>query len=403
MDAVDKRAPTVVAFVEIILVAASLRAVITAVGPLVAEIRDSLDLSNAAVGVLTTMPLIAFAAFSTPAATLAARFGADRVLAGAMALLTAGVLIRSGGTAAAAVAGTAMLGAGIAVGNVLLPGVVRRAFPHRSGSMTSVYVTVMAAFAGLGAAVSVPLAGEAGLGWRGALACWVVLPALALLLWLRRVRSGSRQRGGYGRRRHVAPPWDSALAWYVTTFMGAQSLVFYGLVAWLPELLRADGLDATTAGLMLGLMQVASLVATIGVPVVAARRRTQTSLVVASSMLCAVGFAGLLGVAAELAALWAVLLGLGTGAWFSLALTLLILRSPDPEHTAALSGMAQSIGYAIAAIGPVGLGALHDLTASWGPPLIAFLAVTAIVWLAGLQAARDRVLGEAERPTAPTA
>ena len=375
---------------EIVLIAASLRAAITAVGPLIGEIRVDLELSAASAGLLTTLPLIAFAAFSPAAGSLAVRLGAERLVAAAMALIAAGVLVRSGGNAAVAFAGTALLGAGIATGNVLLPGLVRRAFPRRGGSLTALYVTVMAATAGVGAAISVPLAEGAGLGWRGALAVWALVPALALVAWViraRRVREATREV----KRRSVALPWRSGLAWQVTIFMGAQSFVFYGLVAWLPAVLRADGVSPTVAGLMLGLTQLASLAATMTVPVIAGRTRTQTSLVATSSALCLAGFAGLLLSSGEQPALWAILLGLGSGAWFSLALMLLILRSPDAEHTAALSGMAQSVGYGIAAAAPIALGAIHDVTGSWTLPLVVFLAVTGVVWLSGIPAGRDRV------------
>ena len=385
-----RRASAALAVAEILLVAASLRAAITAVGPLISEIRADLGLSAAAAGLLTTLPLIAFAAFSPAAGAMAVRLGTERVLAAAMALIAAGVLVRSSGDTVLTFAGTALLGAGIATGNVLLPGVVKRTFPRRSGSLTSLYVTVMAGTAGLGAAISVPLAEGAGLGWRGALAVWALVPTLSLVAWVLRARRIAVDRRDV-RRPAVPLPWRSALAWQVTIFMGAQSFVFYGMVAWLPALLRAEGVSATVAGLMLGLTQVASLAATMAVPVIAGRVRTQTWLVAASSALCLAGFTGLLVNAGELSALCAVLLGLGSGAWFSLSLMLLILRSPDADHTAALSGMAQSVGYAIAAIAPIGLGALHDAAGGWTLPLVVFLAVTVIAWLSGIPAARDRL------------
>jgi len=174
--------------------------------------------------------------------------------------------------------------------------------------------------------------------------------------------------------------------------MGLQSLLFYALIAWLPEILRADGASARTGGLMLGLMQLVSLAATVGVPILAGRRREQTALAAAGCAICLAGFTGLLAFGADGALLWSVLLGLGTGATFALGLTLFILRAADEAGTAALSGMAQSVGYGIAAIAPPALGALHDATGSWFAPLVALLAVTVATWVTGVASGRDRLV-----------
>jgi CP family cyanate transporter-like MFS transporter len=380
---------------EIVLVAASLRGTITAVSPLVDEIKQGLHLSSAGVGLLTTMPLLAFGALSAWSAPVARRFGLDRVLVVAMALVTIGTLLRSGGTVATAFGGTALLGAGIATGNTLLPSVVRRAFPDRAGQLTSLYLSVMVLFAGLAAAVSVPLSEDAGLGWQGALACWAAPSALAFALWLPRWSAGApaEQAAGVAPRPVARLPWRSPLAWQVTIYMGMQSTVFYAMVAWLPEILRADGLSAHSAGLMFALSQLASLCATIGTPLLAARMRSQSVLVLVSSLIAVVALVGLLVDAGGLAALWSSLLGFATGAWFALTLMFLILRARDPGQTAALSGMAQSVGYGIAALGPPVLGALHDATGGWRWPLVVLLAFSVAACVVGMLAGRDRVVG----------
>ena len=185
-------------------------------------------------------------------------------------------------------------------------------------------------------------------------------------------------------------PWRSPLAWQITIFMGLQSLLFFSILAWLPDLLHSEGVSTSKGGLLVGLMQVGGLIATIVMPVLAARRRSQGRLVVASTALAATGVAGLLVAPADLAVLWAMLIGAATGAYLSLALTFLVLRAPDTAHTAALSGMVQSGGYMLAAVGPTAVGALHDLTDGWTVPLWALMGVTALCCVLGLGAARDR-------------
>jgi MFS transporter, CP family, cyanate transporter len=376
----------------IVLIAANLRPGITVVGPLVGDIRATLGLSNAGAGLLTTLPVLAFAVLSLLAPPIARRIGIERTLGVALVLIAAGALLRSAGPAvAAAFVGTTILGAGIAAGNVLLPGLIKRDYADRSGQMTSIYVTAMVAMAGIAPAIAVPLADDAGFGWRGALACWSVPAALAFVVWLPRLGERHAPPGGGGARA-AATPWRSPLAWQITVFMGLQSLSFYGLVAWLPELLREDGMGASSAGLMLGLMQLVSLASTIGVPVLAARRGDQRWLVALSAAAFLVALLGLLAAGHVLAPLWAALLGLGGGGFLSLALTFLLMRAPDAAHTATLSGMVQSGGYTIAAAGPAGFGALRDLSGGWTLPLLVFIAVTLGTLVAGLGAARDLVV-----------
>ena len=373
--------------VGIVLIAMNLRPPVTTVGPLADDIRSSLGVSNTALGLLTALPILAFGAFSTAATPLALRFGMERVLGVGLLVIAAGIALRSGGSVPAAFVGTTVAGVGIAAGNVLLPGLVKEEFPERSGVMTSLYVTVMVGMAGLASAVSVPLADDLGLGWQGSLAFWAIPAGIAFVVWLPQMR---RKHAPAGAGSGAPVPYRSRLAWQITIFMGLQSLLFFSVLAWLPDLLHDEGVSASKGGLLVGLMQVGGLAATIVMPVLAARRRTQGRLVVASTVLAAAGVGGLIVAPADLPVLWAMLIGAATGAYLSLALTFLVLRAPDTAHTAALSGMVQSGGYMLAAVGPTGLGALHDLAGGWTVPLWALMAVTALCMAFGLCAARDR-------------
>jgi CP family cyanate transporter-like MFS transporter len=177
--------------------------------------------------------------------------------------------------------------------------------------------------------------------------------------------------------------------------MGLQSLVFHSLNTWLPTLLVDDGMTEATAGWMLGALQAASLAATMVVPILAGRRRSQRGLLLVSTGSALLGLASLGALGASAALLSVGLLGIGTGACFSLALTFFVVRAADARVTAALSGMAQSLGYLLAATGPLLVGLLHDVTGSWDLGLVTLALATLGATVFGLGAARDRRIGGA--------
>ncbi len=377
------------------LVSINLRASITAVGPIVSDIRADLGLSNAAAGLLTTLPVLAFAGASPLAGPLARRIGIERTLAGALVLLLAGILLRVTGTTWAAFAGTAMLGVAIAAGNVLLPALVKRDQPGRIGPVTSTYVTVMVAFAAIASTVSVPLADDLGLGWQGALAVWAIPVVAGLALWLPRVvRSRAALDPGSTARPRPTRMRRSAIAWQVTAYMGLQSFAFFVLVAWLPQLLQDDGVAASTAGVLMGVMQASGLLATVAVPVLATRARDQRWLVLGSTALGLFAMVGLLVAPGDLALLWTVSVGIAGACTLSLSLAFFVLRTRDGADAAAMSGMAQSLGYLVAASGPFLIGLLHDATDGWTAPVIVFIAVWLLIGVAGMLAGRPRIAAE---------
>jgi MFS transporter, CP family, cyanate transporter len=377
----------------IVLLAANLRPALTSVAPLIGEIRASTGISNGAAGLLTTLPLLAFALLSPVAPMVARRFGMEGVLLAGLLVLAAGILLRWMGTTAALFLGTAILGAAISFGNVLLPGLVKREFPERAGLMTSVYSTSLGTSAALAAGVSVPLAQLDGIGWRGALAVWALPALLASVAWVSQLGRKDLPDASSPSSPGIGDLWRSPLAWQVTLFMGLQSLAYYVTLTWLPEILQEQGLSAAKAGWMLGLSQAVAIVAMFSAPVVASRRPSQRRVVAVAATLSGAGALGLLVAGSSAAPLWVVLLGLGQGASFSLALTFFALRSPDPAHAAALSGMAQSIGYLLSAVGPFLFGVLRDATGAWKVPLALLLVITACLLIAGLGAARDAHVG----------
>jgi CP family cyanate transporter-like MFS transporter len=379
----------------IVLLAANLRPALTSVAPLIGQIRTDTGISNGVAGLLTGLPLLAFAVLSPIAPRLARRFGMERVLLASLLVLAVGILLRSAGVVAALFLGTAILGAAIAVGNVLLPSLVKREFPERTGLMTSTYTTALAISAAIAAGASFPIAYQVD-GWRGSLALWALLALVAAVAWFPQIRSADPANASTGTPRGVTGLWSSVLAWQVTLFMGLQSLGYYVVLTWLPQILQEEvGVSAAQAGWLLALAQVVVIPAMFLAPVLADRRPSQYSVVVVAATLTGAGTLGLLVASGTATALWVVLLGLGQGACFSLALTFFALRAPDSEHAAALSGMSQSVGYLLAAGGPFLFGLLRDVTHAWTVPLTLLVAVTVCLLITGLGAARDAHLGRA--------
>ena len=382
--------------VGIVLLAVNLRPALTGLTPLIGQIRADTGISYGVAGLLTALPLLAMGLLSPIASLLAHRFGMELVLLASMLVLAAGILLRSARAVTALFLGTAVLGAAIAIGNVLLPGLVKREFPERVGLMTSTYSTALAVSAAIAAGASFPLADEVGIGWRASLGSWALLALVAAVAWLPQMRSARPTNASPADSQGVNGPWRSALAWQVTLFMGLQSLGYYVVLTWLPEILQEQaGISASLAGWMLALAQAVGIASIFLAPVLAGMRPSQHGVVVVAVALTGAGALGLLVAAETATALWVVLLGLGQGACFSLALTFFALRAPDSEHAAALSGMAQTVGYLLAAVGPFLFGLLRDTTHAWTVPLALLFAVAVCLLLTGLGAARDAYVGRA--------
>ena len=377
-----------------VLLAANLRPALTSVAPLIGQIRSDTEISNGVAGLLTTLPLLAFSVLSPAAPRLARWFGTERMLLVSMLVLAVGILLRSAGEVATLFLGTAILGAAIAVGNVLLPSLVKREFPERVGLMTSIYSAALGFSAAIAAGASFPIAQQTAIGWQASLALWALLALVAAAAWLPQIRSARRASASTETSQGVSGLWRSPLAWQVTLFMGLQSLAYYVVLTWLPEILQeVGGMSASLAGWMLALAQVVGIASMFLAPVLADRRPSQYGIVLVAVTLAGAGTLGLLVAASTATALWVVLLGLGQGACFSLALTFFALRAPDSEHSAALSGMAQSMGYLLAMGGPFLFGVLRDVTQAWTVPLVLLFAVAVCLLITGLGAARDVHVG----------
>jgi len=389
------RAGSLLLIAGIVLMASNMRAAITAVGPLIGEINGDMGLHGSAVGLLTALPLIAFAVLSPIAPRVARRYGMENALFTSLLVLLAGILLRSAPPVIALFAGTLAVGAGIAMINVILPALIKRDYAARIGLMTGLYSMAMNGWAAAASGLSVPLSDGLSLGWRKTLLLWAVLALIAIVAWLPRLRGKKAPVSVQGEQ--TGPLWKSRLAWLVTLFMGLQSFTFYSSVAWLPQILQERGMDATSAGWMLSIMQFVSIPASFFVPFMAGKRPGQSGLAVASATASLIGYAGLAIGGDDLLMVWIVMLGIGSGASISLALSLFALRTRTTLQAARLSGMAQSLGYLLAAVGPVLIGYLYDATHSWTVPLIILVSATVCFLLIGIGAGRRGYIETTDR------
>ena len=381
----------------VLLVAVNLRPAVTSVGVLLGDVQAGLRMSGTVAGVLTTLPALCFGLFSAVTPRLSRRYGAHRVLVGAMVALVAGLALRPfTGSAVPFIAASVLGLAGIAVGNVTLPVLVRAHFPHRLGLVTGLYTMLLNAGAAIASAVTVPAAHLTG-GWRGGLAVWAAVAVLGLLPWLGSLRHDPT-RGPAAAHARIRPA-RTRLGWAVAVFMGTQSLQAYVSFGWLARIFTDAGYSPTTAGLLLSLVIAMGIPVALLLPGLATRARDQRPFVVLLVAAYVVGYAGLLVAPHAGAIVWAVLIGVGGGA-FPLALLMMGLRARTPAGTSALSGFAQGVGYLLAASGPLLVGVLHQVTGGWLVPILLLLALLVPQLLAGLAAARDRRI-EDEQPAQP--
>lgn len=381
--------PSVLLFVfAIFLFATILRTPLTVVGPIISFIRDGLGISNVLAGFLTTIPLLAFAVVSPFAPRFARRFGMEWVLFYSIILLALGVILRSIGMTTSLLIGTVLIGIAIAFGNVLIPSYFKLKFPLHIGLLTGIYTVSMNISAGLAAGVSYSVADAAG--WQAALGFSLLFALLTLIAWLPILRSQKVDTLVASKSAPKKQLWRSPLAWAIAASMGLQSLIFYCSSAWLPEIFIAQGLDASAAGWLVSIMQLAQIPMTFFIPILAGKLTTQRPIVVFFTFCYLAGFAGVIFEWTSLAVVWMVFLGFAGGASFGLVLMFFTLRTKTAYEAAELSGFAQSIGYTLAAIGPVLFGYLHDATQSWFWPITLFFGCSCILAITAFKSANNR-------------
>lgn len=376
--------------IAIFLFATTLRTPITVVGPIISFIRDGLGISNGLAGFLTTIPLLAFAVVSPFAPRIARKFGMEWTLFYSVILLCAGILLRSIGETSLLIFGTILIGVAIAFGNVLIPSYFKWKFPLHIGLLTGIYSVSMNISSGFAAGFSYPIATSSG--WQVALGFSLVLGILTLIFWLPILREPKISLQASSDLKKTNQMWKSPLAWAVAGAMGFQSFLFYCTSLWLPEIFISQGLDATSAGWMVSVMQFAQIPMTFIVPILAGKLVSQRPIAVFFTICYLIGFTGIFMEWTNLAAVWMIFLGFAGGASFGLVLMLFSLRTETAYDAAELSGFAQSVGYFVAAFGPVLFGYVHDLTNSWTIPLIMFIVVSILLFFTSFISSNDRTI-----------
>lgn len=380
--------------VGILFIAVNLRVPFTAIAPVLPLIQNDFGLSSSSVGLLTSLPLLAFAAFSPLSASFARRFGLERTLFLALIIIALGILLRSAGSVWALYVGTILIGTGIAFGNVLLPGLIKRDFSANIASMTGAYSITMGAAGALGSIIIIPLAQS--WGWPMALCLLIAAPLFALIFWIPQLKKHDPVMMASRKKSASVNVWKSSLAWQVTLFMGLNAMPFYVAVGWLPTILIDNGVSAAQAGSVHGTLQLATAIPGLILAATLRRLKDQKLAAVTVSLLVAFSLIGFIYLP-DLAMLWAAFLGFGSGASMMLGLTFVGLRTTNADDAAALSGMAQCVGYLMAAAGPLLLGQLHDWTGGWTVPLLITAAISVAGACSGMMAGRNAYLEPTHR------
>lgn len=374
----------------IVCISFTMRSPITSVGPIIELLREDLHISNVVAGFITTIPLLAFAIVSPIVPKVSRRFGIERTLFIALFILGIGVLLRSVGTSTPLYTGTVLIGVGIAFSNVLMPSLIKLRFPFQIGLLTAIFTVAMNITASLAAGVSYPIA-TTTLGWQGALGIWLVFIIVALIIWLPQTKTTVHTTATHvqGERPKKAI-WRYPLTWALTFAMGFQSLLFYTTAAWVPSMLVDQGMSANAAGAMFSMMQLAQLPMTFLIPILADKAKDQRPLVIMFSALYVIGFCGLLLDFTQFTWLWMILLGLAGGASFGICMMFFSVRARNAYEAAELSGFGQSIGYLLAAVGPVLYSYLYDVFGHYHAANYLYIVVTVLLFICAYTGAKDR-------------
>ena len=374
---------------SLILIACNLRPVFGSLSVVLPEIMRDTGLSSTGASMLTTLPILCLGIFSLPTPALARRFGAERVLLMALVLIASGTLLRATGSVFALFLSAVLAGAGIAMGNVLLPSLIKRSFPLKVALMMGLYTLAVCGGASAAAAFTVPMQLHwFGGAWPYALAVWAALGLLAILIWA--PQAARAKPVATDAAAHAGKLMRSTLAWQVTFFMGLQSALAYIVMGWLAPILRERGIDSADAGYLVATSILMQLAASLLTPPLAARLKDQRGFTLTLSVMILAAFLGLLWGPLGLPMWgWVVILGLGQGGAFALALSLIVMRSGSTQVTAQLSAMAQGWGYVLAAWGPLLVGLLHSMTGSYMPTATLVIVLCVTMALAGWGAGRN--------------
>jgi CP family cyanate transporter-like MFS transporter len=369
----NARRATTLVLIGIVLLSFNLRPTAVSVGPVLAEVRGSFGMSGPVAGLLTSLPVIAFAVFGALAPAAARRIGIHRVTLLALFAAIAGLIGRAvtGSEAVFLVLSLLALG-GMAMANVLLPSLVKLHFPDRVGRVTAIYTTALSIGLTAALVLTVPISDTFD-GWRWGLGGWAALAVVAALPWLSLI-AHDRNLERAPRTITFGQVARTRLGQAMALFFGLQSLQAYAIFGWFAQLWRDNGYSATAAGVLAGVLAGTAIPLSLWLPNLLARTEDPRRVLFAVIAAYPVGFVGLMIAPHSLAIVWALVVGVAT-VTFPLILTLIGLRARTPQGTAALSAFTQSTGYLLAALGPFLMGVLHDATGNWNWALLLLLVL----------------------------
>ncbi|MCD8789124.1 MFS transporter [Mammaliicoccus sciuri] len=385
MDHINRnKKQSLILFIGILLIGASLRAPITSVGIALPSIKDTLNLSNTSVSLITIIPLLSFAVISLFAAKISHKFGLERTVFGALILICVGIALRAITGVPWLYVGTILIGVGIAFGNVLTPGIIKMNFPLRIGIMTGYYTVVMNIFGSVSSYVTAPLVKH--FNYNIAISLIGIVTFIGIITWS--FQLNKHETVNSSQTTTNINVWKSPLSWQITLLMGGQSMIFYSLINWLPEFLLSHGTPINEAGIYLSILQLAIIPLTFVTPIFAEKLKNQVLITFVTGLLFVLGILTLM-LQPNWAFLGIILIGVASGLAFGLVNTFFGLRTENGLTAAKLSGMSQSVGYLFAAIGPLLFGILHDATNSWNTSFGILLVTSIIIMIIGSRAGRN--------------
>lgn len=385
MDHINRnKKQSLILFIGILLIGASLRAPITSVGIALPSIKDTLNLSNTSVSLITIIPLLSFAVISLFAAKISHKFGLERTVFGALILICVGIALRAITGVSWLYVGTILIGVGIAFGNVLTPGIIKMNFPLRIGIMTGYYTVVMNIFGSFSSYVTAPLVKH--FNYNIAISLIGIVTFIGIITWSFQLNKHDTVNSSQTTTNINV--WKSPLSWQITLLMGGQSMIFYSLINWLPEFLLSNGTPINEAGIYLSILQLAIIPLTFVTPIFAEKLKNQVLITFVTGLLFVLGILTLM-LQPNWAFLGIILIGVASGLAFGLVNTFFGLRTENGLTAAKLSGMSQSLGYLFAAIGPLLFGILHDATNSWNMSFGILLVTSIIIMIIGSRAGRN--------------
>ncbi len=370
--------------IAVALTSAGLRSCITGVGSMATMISESLSLNAALTGLITTLPLLAYAAASLFTGKMAVKVGAAKTVYIALAVIAAGLAVRSFLGASGLFIGTFLVGLGTGMHNVLLPAIIKAYFPTKIGFVTGLYSMFMAGFASLGGGISVPIALKTD--WKFSLFIWIFLVAITALAWIPNRGAVLTDEPKKKRKKSV---FRFPITWWTTLFMGFASVLFYAFVAWFATILQSKGYTQTAAGYYNSLMMLCGLPFALVMPILAHKSKYKSFWGMLIGLFYVFGMFGAIYAEKPLF-LWMSIIGAGvaSGGSIAYAMALIGLHTRNAEDATALSGIVQGIGYLLTACAPYLIGKLFDAVQNWTVPLIVLTAIGLLMmvtgWLSGL-------------------